>query len=87
VLIADGGEIEPDDLGLPSSNERGLRLDMPDTLEDLPTTVGEVTDIAERRMIERALEAADGNRTHAARALGISRRTLLYKLKKLGIAG
>ncbi|MCK6569919.1 sigma 54-interacting transcriptional regulator [Myxococcota bacterium] len=87
VLIADGGEIEPDDLGLSVVDERGVRLEMPDTVDDLPTTVGEVTDIAERRLIERALEAADGNRTHAARALGISRRTLLYKLKKLGLAG
>jgi transcriptional regulator with GAF, ATPase, and Fis domain len=87
VLIADGPEIEPDDLGLTVVDERGVRLEMPDHLEDLPTTVGEVTDIAERRLIERALEAADGNRTHAARALGISRRTLLYKLKRLGLAG
>jgi DNA-binding NtrC family response regulator len=81
------GRSNPTTSALTVVDERGLRLDMPDTLEDLPTTVGEVTDIAERRLIERALEAALGNRTHAARALGVSRRTLLYKLKKLGLAG
>jgi DNA-binding NtrC family response regulator len=36
----------------------------------------------ERRAILDALERHAGNRTHAARALGISRRTLLYKLKE-----
>jgi transcriptional regulator with PAS, ATPase and Fis domain len=39
----------------------------------------------ERRAIEEALEADDGNQTRAARRLGISRRALLYKLDKYGI--
>lgn len=38
---------------------------------------------AEQELILRTLEACGGNRTHAANKLGISRRTLLYKLKKL----
>jgi two-component system response regulator AtoC len=40
----------------------------------------------EARMIERALRATGGNRTHAARRLGISHRALLYKLKELGVS-
>jgi two-component system response regulator AtoC len=35
--------------------------------------------------IRDALEAAKGNRTHAARLLGISHRALLYKLKEYGL--
>jgi len=35
--------------------------------------------------IDGALQAAGGNRTHAARALGISRQSLLYEMKKLEI--
>jgi len=35
--------------------------------------------------IREALEAAKGNRTHAARLLGISHRALLYKLKEYGL--
>jgi DNA-binding NtrC family response regulator len=35
--------------------------------------------------IDGALQAAGGNRTRAARALGISRQSLLYEMKKLGI--
>jgi two-component system response regulator AtoC len=36
---------------------------------------------AEIEVIRRALHATGGNRTHAARRLGISHRSLLYKLK------
>jgi two-component system response regulator HydG len=36
-------------------------------------------------MILRTLEETGGNRTHAARSLGISRRTLQLKLKEYGI--
>jgi DNA-binding NtrC family response regulator len=39
---------------------------------------------AEREMILQALERHAGNRTAAARELGISRRTMHYKLKEYG---
>ena len=35
--------------------------------------------------IKAALAKTDGNRTHAAELLGISRRALVYKLKRMGI--
>jgi transcriptional regulator of acetoin/glycerol metabolism len=40
---------------------------------------------AERRQITRALEVHEGNRTHAARALGVSRATLIKKIKVYGL--
>jgi DNA-binding NtrC family response regulator len=40
----------------------------------------------ERHTIEEALRKHAGNRTHAARELGISLRTLQYRLKEYGIA-
>ena len=40
---------------------------------------------AERNAIQRALEKAGGNRNLAARLLGISRRSLYYKLEEHGI--
>ncbi len=43
-----------------------------------------VSDV-ERNAIVAALEATGGNRTRAAAKLGIARRTLLYKLERLGI--
>ena len=49
-----------------------------------PALQGAVAD-AERKAIVLALDACAGNRTHAARRLGISRRTLLYKMERLGL--
>jgi two-component system response regulator HydG len=42
-------------------------------------------DAAEAQRIRKALEQADGNRTAAAKALGISRVTLWHKVKRYGI--
>lgn len=42
-------------------------------------------DIAEAWYITRALQLCRGNRSAAARALGIGRRTLYAKMEKLGI--
>jgi DNA-binding NtrC family response regulator len=39
---------------------------------------------AERRAIREALRTTNGNRTEAAKLLGISRRTLFYRLKQYG---
>jgi len=39
-----------------------------------------------RSMIERALDRADGNVSQAARALGLTRRTLQYRMNRDGIA-
>jgi DNA-binding NtrC family response regulator len=43
-------------------------------------------DLAEAWRITRALQECRGNRSAAARALGIGRRTLYAKMDKLGIA-
>ncbi len=50
-----------------------------------PTTLREAVDDAEARAIKRALDYTDGNRQEAAKLLGISPRTLFYKIKQLGI--
>jgi len=42
-------------------------------------------DELERKLILRALVAADDNKAQAARLLGISERTLWYKLKRDGL--
>ena len=49
---------------------------------DLEKNVGAL----ERRLIREALEKAAGNRSHAARLLGISRNGLAIKMERLGLA-
>jgi DNA-binding NtrC family response regulator len=39
----------------------------------------------ERTTIAAALEACKGNQTEAAKQLGISRRTLIYRMEKHGL--
>ncbi len=52
-------------------------------LEDL--TLEEATDIMEKNLILKAIESTGGNKQKAARDLGINRKTLYRKMKKLGI--
>lgn len=46
---------------------------------------GAVSDF-KRRLIEATLHQARGNRTHAARALGLQRTYLLRLIRELGVA-
>lgn len=41
--------------------------------------------LLERQLIEEALERTQGNQTHAARLLGLTRQTLIYRMQKYGI--
>ena len=38
-----------------------------------------------RKVISNAIELAEGNRSQAARILGLKRGALLYRMKELGI--
>jgi two-component system response regulator AtoC len=62
---------------------------LPDALLAAPVaapgaSMHDEVDGAERRAVERALEAAGGNRARAAEMLGVSKRTLQYRLAKWG---
>jgi DNA-binding NtrC family response regulator len=60
------------------ANGRSLpRLSIPDG----GTSLEEV----ERALVEMALRQANGNQTHAAKLLDISRDALRYKMKKFGL--
>ncbi len=53
------------------------------SLEDF--SLKEIINNTEKKVIIRALEKTDGNRTEAAKKLGIAIRSLYYKLNKYGI--
>ncbi len=72
VAILTDGEVDEADLPLPGEED-----------QQVPVTMRDI----ERRSIEEALRANDGNRTRAAKQLGISLRTLQYRLKEYGIGG
>jgi two-component system NtrC family response regulator len=70
--------------------------DLPDFLRSQPQTDGAVVSLpqhnislveVEKQMILEALKRCGGNQTRAARYLGMSRRTLAYRLEKYGVGG
>jgi len=76
VAFAQFEEIQEDDL--PDKVKQWSRP--PQVLETTDATELETLDAVERRHIERVLEATGGNRTMAAKILGIDRKTLWRKL-------
>lgn len=76
VLFHRGTELTPDDLPQELLGGQADQIMIP---------VGVPLDQIERRAIELTLEANKGNRTRAAEQLGIARRTLLRKIKELGL--
>ena len=50
----------------------------------LPSQGVDLVDL-EQQLIREALERTEGNQTQAARLLGLSRQTLIYRMQKYGI--
>ncbi len=82
VTLCDGEIIEPDDLQLdaPAMPEEES---LPDRDED--QSLDDYIDNVERQILEKALRDSKYNKTQAAHRLGITFRSLRYKLKKFGI--
>jgi Nif-specific regulatory protein len=82
VVLAPGPMIEVEHLGLtPMSPIQGAPAVTAPSLGDAFTTPVDTLEAVERRYIEHVLRLAGGNRTQAARRLGIGRNTLLRKLE------
>lgn len=77
VIMARGEMIQPEDLPAHVRADQGE--------EAVGVTAGRPLSELEREAILRTLDLTGGNRTEAAKLLGISRRTLQYKLKEYGI--
>jgi DNA-binding NtrC family response regulator len=72
------GESElPEEIRGVQPNTSSFRVDLPDE--------GISLEGVERELIMRALERFNGNQTHAAKYLDISRRTLIYRIEKHGL--
>ena len=78
VLLADSDLIEPENLMLDALESEAL-LSAPLEGSEFESDPGSLRDM-EQKMIYKALDQTEGNRTHAAKILGISVRTLRNKL-------
>ena len=78
VVLARGAVATLSDLPGGAGAQDNRRLE--DCGGDLPGHLEEI----ERRVIRQALDAAGGNQSQAARAVGLSERNLRYKLQKWG---
>ena len=85
VVLAQNERIELSDLS-PNIREGLGEFGGPSVKLDLPETALTVKD-AEKQLVVRALEEANGNRTLAAKKIGISRRTLHRKLHAYHLEG
>jgi DNA-binding NtrC family response regulator len=79
--------LSPGDVILPEHLPPALRQAAEAPLAAAPSESENVRalELVERDSIAKALEKTEGNRTRAAELLGISRRTLIYKLKRYGL--
>ena len=86
MVLAEGDTITEDDLPDFIRHPETAAVEGP--LETLPAdelSIKKQTAELERRLIARALQATDGNRTKAADLLDLSYRALLYKIRDYGL--
>jgi DNA-binding NtrC family response regulator len=77
--LAQGGQLEVSDIQLDSPRNRN------NAASDRFLPDGMTLDQWEDEMIREALKRANGNKSQAARLLGLSRNALRYRLSKIGI--
>ena len=80
ITLCDGHTLEADDITLPKS---ARVITLPE--QQRQTSLGDKMEEVERQAIVQALEETHWNRTAAAKKLGMTLRSLRYRLEKLGI--
>ncbi len=84
LVLSEGREIDADDLALPDAPLPADELvERVEVAEDADHR--EVMEAIEKERLVSALRAAGGNRSSAARALGIPRTTFINKLRRYGV--
>jgi two-component system response regulator AtoC len=89
AVLGTGGPLEPRDFALTNGNGNG-KGHHDGNGASAPAAGGSLelkgqVEAVERHAIQRALEASGGNRRQAASLLGISLRTLFYKMRRLPV--
>lgn len=87
LAMSDGVKITIDDLMVEDSlRTNSIQKPSFDLEQTSKISLSEYLDDIEKRAIIKALDTANNNKTAAAKLLGISFRTLRYRLAKLGLA-
>ena len=86
LILREGSEIQASDLVFESAIG-SLSITEADQLDEAPPTLGSDMRTHEQRLIVDALKEGRGSRKYAAEKLGISPRTLRYKLARLRAMG
>jgi two-component system, NtrC family, response regulator AtoC len=86
VVLGDGPTIEARDVEKELAPRPAPFADAPSPASTKSTRLDSARKETEARAIRDALASAAGNRTLAARLLGVSRRALYYKMNEHGIA-
>jgi transcriptional regulator with PAS, ATPase and Fis domain len=82
ILLCEDNKITPDDL--PPEMLQGVKPASADDLFKLPAEGVNFEDV-EKSLIMQAMERTDNNITKSAKLLGLTFRTLQYRLEKFGI--
>ncbi len=83
MLLTDNAVLSTSDLP-PEIREADDHSSAADSSFRIPAA-GLVLEDLERDLVRQALEMADGNRTHAARLLGMNRDQIRYRIKKFNL--
>ncbi len=78
LVLSDGEKIQPQNLALPHT---ATTATAPSVATQSESNLGRTLEEAEREYILKVLDNCDGNRSEAARRLGVSRNTLARKVK------
>jgi two-component system response regulator AtoC len=82
VVLTEADTISEQDVQIEQERGVGLMSGNEERVESSVTSLDVALRRAERHALEKALRKASGNRTLAARILGVSRRALFYKLRE-----
>lgn len=83
LALSEGEEISPEDLHITPGMEDG-EVDVPGAGQE-GTGLQDYLDAVEKKAIQAALAKTGNNKTAAARLLGVTFRSLRYRLERLGI--
>jgi DNA-binding NtrC family response regulator len=84
VALCSDSVITPEELVLATGSDDGADVAPSSAAKVVPAGVTTMRDM-ERELIRKTLEDTGGNRTRAAKVLGISLRTLRNKLNEFGL--